>query len=288
MFPIMIYTVVVVVIVLLLFIMAGQKYKEFIEDNRADFQVLFMAPASLCLIDKLRLMERLSGKLMPLQQKISIMYSVREVLQYTKMFIAQIISVVLLCLVGGGVLAVLGEGNMAVLVFSIIFAMLVPYLLIKKLDEKTTKRKHDIIFELPEFASKVALLVNAGETVQNAIIRCTTMKNEDDNPLYVELNVAVTKLRNGDSFNQVMEELGKRCGVQEVSILVTTVLLNYRRGGSELSLALRGISHDLWEKRKVISRTRGEEASSKLIFPMVLIFIAVLLVIAYPALIILG
>jgi tight adherence protein C len=288
MFPIMIYTVVVVIIVLLLFIMAGQKYKEFIEDNRADFQVLFMAPASLCLIDKLRLMERLSGKLMPLQQKISIMYSVREVLQYTKMFIAQIISVVLLCLVGGGVLALLGEGNMAVLVFSIIFAMLVPYLLIKKLDEKTTKRKHDIIFELPEFASKVALLVNAGETVQNAIIRCTTMKTEDDNPLYVELNEAVTKLRNGDSFNQVMEELGKRCGVQEVSILVTTVLLNYRRGGSELSLALRGISHDLWEKRKVISRTRGEEASSKLIFPMVLIFIAVLLVIAYPALIILG
>src|SRR5699024_10937323 len=155
---------------------------------------------------------------------------------------------------------------------------------IRKLDEKMDKRKQDIIMELPEFSSKIALLVNAGETVQQAIIRCTTMKSDVEHPLYEELTDAVTKIKNGDSFSGVMEDFSKRCGVQEVSVFTTTVLLNYKRGGNQLALSLRELSRDLWEKRKAISRKRGEEASSKLIFPMVLIFIAVLIIVAYPAL----
>ncbi|MBU9724250.1 MULTISPECIES: type II secretion system F family protein [Bacillaceae] len=284
----LIFTVVTVVVVLILFLMAGKKYSSFIEENKADFQFLFMAPASLSLMDKLRLHERMQSRMMQLQQKISILYPSQPVIPYTRMYIAQIISFIFVCFLGGGILGLLGGGDVRLVVLGIIVACLIPFLMVKKLDEKTDKRKKDIIFELPEFASKVALLVNAGETVQNAIIRCSEMKEEDDNPLYLELNDAVTKLKNGESFNHVMEELSKRCGVQELAILTTTILLNYRRGGSELSLALREISGDLWEKRKVISRTRGEEASSKLIFPMVLIFVAVLLVIAYPALMIFG
>ncbi|MCL7748011.1 type II secretion system F family protein [Halalkalibacter alkaliphilus] len=284
-----IFTAIIGSIVLLLFVMAGKEYSEFIEENKADFQVMFMAPASLKLIDKLKIMEKLSGRrLVSLQQKIAVLYAGKQVQHYTKMFIAQILSVVLLCLLGGGIFALLGGGDKKFLLFAIIFAAIIPYALVKKLEEKTTKRKQNIVFELPEFASKVALLVNAGETVQNAIIRCTTMKADDPNPLYIELNEAVTKLRNGESFGKVMEELSKRCGVQEVSVLTTTILLNYKRGGGELSIALRELSKELWEKRKAISKTRGEEASSKLVFPMVLVFVAVLLIIAYPALRILG
>ncbi len=110
------------------------------------------------------------------------------------------------------------------------------------------------------------------------------MKADVKHPLYTELTDAVTKIKNGDSFNGVMEDFSKRCGVQEVSVFTTTVLLNYKRGGNQLALSLRELSRDLWEKRKAISRKRGEEASSKLIFPMVLIFIAVLIIVAYPAL----
>ncbi|WP_078553035.1 type II secretion system F family protein [Bacillus alkalicellulosilyticus] len=288
MLPIMIFTGVVGGVLVLLFILAGQKYKIFIEENKADFQLLFLAPASLCLIDKLKLMERLSGKIVHIQQRIGMLYGGKRVAEYTQMFIAQIVSVVFLCLLGGPLFGIMGEGDQRLLIFGVIIACFIPFVLIKKLDEKTDKRKKDIIFELPEFASKVALLVNAGETVQKAIIQCTTSKKEDQNPLYVELNEAVTKLENAESFHEVMEEFSKRCGTQEVSVLTTTILLNYRRGGNQLALSLRELSRDLWEKRKAISKTRGEEASSKLVFPMVLIFIAVLLIIAFPALKILG
>lgn len=277
-----------IVFVLLLFLLAGKKYTVFIEENKADFQVLFMAPAALYLIDKLNLMRRLSGRLVTLQQRIAMLYAGKNIPQYTKMFIAQIISIVLLCLVGGSVFYLLAGRDQVLIILALILAGLIPIISIKNIETKTTKRRQDIIYELPEFASKVSLLVNAGETIQEAIIRCTTMKGDDKNPLYIELNDAINKINNGESFNYVMEDFSKRCGVQEVSIFTTTILLNYRRGGGELALSLRELSGNLWEKRKAISKIRGEEAASKLIFPMILMFIAILFIMAFPALKLLG
>jgi tight adherence protein C len=61
------------------------------------------------------------------------------------------------------------------------------------------------------------------------------------------------------------------------------LLLNYKRGGDDLVVALRTLSKELWDKRKALSRTLGEEASTKLVFPMVIVFVIVLVVIASPA-----
>ncbi|MGV2805241.1 type II secretion protein F, partial [Clostridium perfringens] len=68
-----------------------------------------------------------------------------------------------------------------------------------------------------------------------------------------------------------------------VSIFTTTVRLNFRRGGNAFVLALRDLSRVLWEKRKAIARTRGEQASSKLVLPMVVIFMIVIVLLGAPA-----
>lgn len=285
MLPIVILSVVIIGAVLTLFVLAGKQYSTFIEENKADFQFVFLAPASLYLIDKTKLIERLAGRLVVIQQRVAVLYMAgKDVPQYTKMFLAQVVSSALICLLGGAVFALLGGGDKRFIVIGIILALILPAISIQKLGEKTTRRKQDIIFELPEFSSKVALLVNAGETVQKAIVRCTLMKQDNPNPLYKELGEAVIKIRNGESFGHVLEDFSKRCAVQEVSVFTTTILLNYRRGGDQLSLSLRELSQGLWEKRKTISKTRGEEASSKLVFPMVLIFVVVLVIVAFPAL----
>lgn len=67
-------------------------------------------------------------------------------------------------------------------------------------------------------------------------------------------------------------------------MFTTTLLLNHKRGGEELVLSLRELSVILWDKRKALARTLGEEASSKLVFPMVLIFFIVMVIVASPAL----
>jgi tight adherence protein C len=66
------------------------------------------------------------------------------------------------------------------------------------------------------------------------------------------------------------------------------VLLNYRRGGDDFVVALRELTRNLWEKRKALARTMGEEASSKLVFPMVITFGIVMVIVATPAILIMG
>jgi tight adherence protein C len=92
----------------------------------------------------------------------------------------------------------------------------------------------------------------------------------------------VHEWHSGYSFQQSFEQFSKRCAVQEVSIFTTTIMLNYRRGGDEFVVALRDLSRVLWEKRKAVSRVRGEEASSKLVFPMVMVFFVLLVLVCTP------
>ena len=146
-----------------------------------------------------------------------------------------------------------------------------------------TLREQDIVMEMPELLNKIVLLVGAGETVQRAIIHCVERNEDANHPLYAELKRMVLEWEGGHSFQQAFEQFNKRCGVQEVSIFTTTVLLNFRRGGSDFVLALRDLSRVLWDKRKAIARTRGEQASSKLVLPMVVIFMIVIVLLGAPA-----
>lgn len=145
------------------------------------------------------------------------------------------------------------------------------------------QRKQQMISELPDMLSKLMLLVGAGETVQKALAKCLEGKEPKQHPLYKEWSDAVSSLRNGQSFTSAMERFNRRCAVQEVSIFTTVLLLNYRRGGEHFVLALRELSYTLWEKRKAIARSRGEEASSKLVFPLVGILLVLMILVAAPA-----
>ncbi|WJH34060.1 type II secretion system F family protein [Paenibacillus sp. CC-CFT747] len=136
--------------------------------------------------------------------------------------------------------------------------------------------------DLPEFLNKLTLLVNAGETVQRALLRCTAA-GSTESPLYRELQQMANELTNNISLKRAMEDFSRRCAVQEVSQFTTTLLLNYKRGGEEFVTALRELSRSLWERRKALTKTMGEEASSKLVFPMVVIFLIVTVIVASPA-----
>jgi tight adherence protein C len=158
----------------------------------------------------------------------------------------------------------------------------------QELDNRIKKRKQSILIELPELLNKLILLIDAGESIQQAIARCVKHKpplqsDKALNPLTHELRQMLNELNNNRSFHLAMEDFNQRCHIQEVSIFTTTVLLNYKRGGEQLALALRELSRIVWEKRAAIAKTLGEEASSKLVFPMILIFIIVMIIIASPA-----
>lgn len=154
----------------------------------------------------------------------------------------------------------------------------------RELKRNAAQKKKRILLELPIFLNKVMLLVNAGETVQRAILRCAeNIEDDADDPFARQLVIARKQLANMYPFAQVLDELSRRCGVHEATVFVTAVMMNYRRGGEAFVSALRRLSGELWEKRKATVKTLGEEASSKMIFPLLIIFLLVMILVGAPA-----
>lgn len=243
-----------------------------------------LLPAMLVLLEKIRFVSRFSGVFYRIQSSIQKGFGVHRSGEMTLLYIAEMAGYIWLLLTGGLVMAAISGGSMTWLVMGVGLAILLPVALFRDLQKKVKTREIDILLELPEFLNKIILLVGAGETVQKAMVRCVKRKeNAKDHPLYKELFQMINEMDNGYSFQQGLESFSKRCGVQEVSVFTTTVLLNFRRGGGEFGLALRDLSRTLWDKRKAVSRIRGEQASSKMVLPMVLIFLIVMVLVGMPA-----
>jgi tight adherence protein C len=250
-----------------------------------------LLPVSMYLMLRFRLLERYPLQVARLHLKWVNYHGGSQSLEQTKLFIAQIITYMWLSL-----LLFIGLGFAVDSAFFGCGACIVigiPVVIIQELNRKLKLKKRLMLIELTEFLNKLTLLVDAGETVQKAIKVCVEQKKNivittEASPLYYELNQMVIALNNNRSFQHVMEEFNKRCNVQEISIFTTTVLLNYRRGGLEFVYALRELSRIIWDKRLSLTKTLGEEASAKLVFPMVLIFFIVMVIVAAPAILLMN
>lgn len=237
----------------------------------------------LVLVERMRLAARFPIFFHRLQSSVQRGEGLRSSTERTMLFLTHMLLHAVLMLTFGCVMAIANHGSAAWLAIGLGLAAVLPIALIKDLASKVKRREEAVLLELPEMLNKIVLLVGAGETVQQAIVRCSQQKEGVDHPLYKELDRMVAEWRSGDPFHQAFEQFGKRCGVQDATVFVTTVLLNHKRGGGEFALALRDLSRTLWEKRKALGRIQGERASSKMVFPMALILFVVMLMVGGPA-----
>ncbi|MFD0717390.1 type II secretion system F family protein [Paenibacillus sp. GCM10027626] len=247
------------------------------------------------LLERGKVWDKLQPFLAEIHGKLLILNGSSWSIEATRQYISTAVGYGYAALWGGGLLSLL-SGENGVLYMGVLIGIIVPLARLREVSRKVERRKQDILLLLPDLLSKLLLLLGAGETVQRALIRCMTQTegadpadpNSTPHPLVVEMRRMNEALRNGESFAAAIESFSRRCAVQEVSLFTTTLLLNYRRGGDKLALSLKELVYTLWEKRKAIARTRGEEASSKLVFPLVGIFIVLMVVVASPAMLLMA
>ncbi|MDN4600525.1 type II secretion system F family protein [Paenibacillus sp. F6_3S_P_1C] len=261
----------------------GQTYRHLRKLDMEGLRLKKLHGPFLFLLDKFEVGRRLPVIMFRMQHAIQKMYGIQHSGEKTMLYCAEMLTYSWLMLLVSCLLSLVGDMGLGGMVGGLALGVALPFALYKDLNTKVQRRDQDILMELPELLNRIVLLVGAGETVQRAIVHCVASQGERDHPLYNELRKTVGDWNNGYSFQQSFEQFSRRCGVQEVTIFTTTVLLNFRRGGGDFVLALRDLSHVLWEKRKAVSRAKGEQASSKLVFPMVLIFFSIVVMIGAPA-----
>ena len=151
-----------------------------------------------------------------------------------------------------------------------------------EVNERIKKRRSSIQIDFPDFLNKLTLLINAGMTVSKAWEK-VVLDNRKGRPLYEELYLALLEIRSGKSEVRAYEDFAKRCRLPEATRVISVILQNIRKGNSELVSILRVHTNDCWEMRKNAAKRLGEEASTKMLLPMLLMFLAILLIVATPA-----
>ncbi|MDC7289632.1 type II secretion system F family protein [Blautia schinkii] len=196
------------------------------------------------------------------------------ILQGAKITYAYTILVVML------LLAVLADSVEALLLGIILCVLAVAYLELS-LRDKLTERRQEILMDLPQVLSKLTLLVNSGMVLREAWRKTEITGSR---VLYQEMTNTSLEIENGVLETDAYKDFGERCNVKEARKFASMIVQNLQKGNEELSFFLRDMADEMWETKKNEVKQKGEKANSKLLLPVLLIFIGILMLVLVPAL----
>ncbi len=155
-------------------------------------------------------------------------------------------------------------------------------------DEKTKAeaRKQKITAQLPGMLQKMIMYLSSGMTLRNIWIFLAdeakkTQRSEDE--LYLEMTVSANELKSGISESLVYSRFGERTGTPETVRFAALLSQNLKTGGTSISDLLRDEASKAFTDRKQRAIKAGEEAGTKLLFPMMLLLGDMLAMIMIPA-----
>lgn len=161
-----------------------------------------------------------------------------------------------------------------------VFSVLLAGTMYSGVKSKLKSRREDIMSDFPQVVTEIALLTSSGMEMFRA---WREVSKEHKGTLYREMRQTSAELfEYGVEPSLAFENFIRRCGTKETARLGTSILQNLTRGNAELSNFLTELSREAWEERKHNARRLGETAESKLMLPMMIIFIGILLLIAVP------
>jgi tight adherence protein C len=150
---------------------------------------------------------------------------------------------------------------------------------------KLNKRQTEIFHTLPDMLDLLTVCVEAGLSMDSALIKATETPQFMANPLAMEIRIASREARAGKPRAEALRDMAERTMVDDVKSFVS-MLSQTEKFGTSLSQALRVHSDSLRTKRRQIAEEAAAKTSIKLIFPLALfIFPALLVVILGPAII---
>ncbi len=290
---------------------AKRRYNKYIKGlDKKEITFKELLPFGLIILDilRIRFTSRYSRRI---YRKICSVYGTRYAQYYNRIHWAHKITSMSIVLILITVFGASGDINPEYIIVIPLSQIAIFFLMDRELDEKSKRRAIQIQKEFPEFITKVTLLINAGMTLNQAMRsaigdKCnenvhyenmqekSTLKESEDiagskkksaiSPLQQELEQILIDIEAGCTELEAYRDFAERCGVPQVKKFVGALIQNIKVGGSNLVYELKSQGNECWENRKGLAKRQGEIASTKLIFPMMILFAAVLLIVMAPAL----
>ena len=153
-----------------------------------------------------------------------------------------------------------------------------------KLSKQTEFRNNQLLVDYAKLISKLSLYMGAGLSFRTAVKKI--VESADKSRFYAkELEILVRELENGISEQKAINRLAERCKIPCYIKLSVLMNQNIRKGNNSLQKQLKEETDKAFEERKNLARKYGEEAGTKLLFPMIMMLVVVMIMVMYPALV---
>ena len=154
------------------------------------------------------------------------------------------------------------------------------------LQKEKEKKKRDY----PDIIQKLVLFLRAGFTIRKAMekiadgyLRSKEKYHAKERSAYEEIVRTCKEMQGGIYEAEAYERFGVRCGLSQYKVLSVLLVQNLKKGNQNLLELLEREEAVAEDERKRSAKVRGEEASTKLLLPMVLQLIVVLMILMIPA-----
>ncbi len=176
-----------------------------------------------------------------------------------------------------GLAALLNFPPLLGLVFGLIVGYIGPQYYLKRI---VTARQKEITLALPNSLDLLCISVEAGLGFDAALTRVV---EKFDNALSREFAFVLNEIRLGRPRQEALEELGHRSGVQELNAFIQALVQSDQLGVG-IARVLRIQSDELRRRRRQKAEAKAQQASLKMLFPMVgCIFPSLFVILLGPA-----
>ncbi|MCR5388072.1 MAG: type II secretion system F family protein [Lachnospiraceae bacterium] len=160
-------------------------------------------------------------------------------------------------------------------------------------DEKKEREKRNKALER-EFIlllRQLSVLTRAGMTVMAAFDRIADsyLKRKKSGFLknqvlvYEEIIIILRRVKDGLGESEAYKSFGEQCGIPCYRKLSTLLIQNYKKGSRNLGTLLEALLEEEYTKQKTDIKKRGEELSTRLLLPMMIMLVLVMVIVTVPA-----
>lgn len=225
-----------------------------------------------------RLKEKRAAVLMA---QASLLYEPQYAEYYANVVWAQTITLVHLFLTVTFLMAgILYESAMLMLIAGIFMSIVIGAYCLENMKDILSKRTEECELQLPEVVSTMAVLVNSGMVLRDA---WNMIANNGTGAFYELMRRASNNMHNGHSDIDAIFIFGRESNSPEVKKFTSALIQSMEKSGAELSSFLARQSSELWNAKRQRMLQNGEKAATKLLLPIVLIFIGVIIIVMTAA-----
>lgn len=144
------------------------------------------------------------------------------------------------------------------------------------------RRNQELIQAYPAFVDLMSLYMGAGLTVKGALSRIVAMT--DSHILAEEINYTLNEIQSGIPETEGYYRLGNRLELPVYMKMMTLLSQNIRKGTRDILNMLEEEELSALQLKRELAKKKGEEAGTRLLFPMILQLGVVMIIVIAPAL----